>query len=257
VELIGDTMLSIWWNVSSFLSRPDTEKKLLISLVVTSLVMNILSMLARRREEVSNRNSISTKELEEEKNKGSRRTLQLQEEDISSAAVIIPANNTSITTKEEEKSSSSVSTETNNGAITTDQRTQSEIKRYDCETAARQRRLCVPLARWTNAVEINGPTFFISAQFGADDFGVLLPTAEQQCIAAFKNLQRALTDGGRTALDVAKLTVYMVHGRCGISQYRAAEGRFFPRDALPAVTIIFVPSLATENILVQIEAVAA
>ena len=131
-------------------------------------------------------------------------------------------------------------------------------RRFDCEIAARQRRLCVPLSRWNNAVEMEGPAaFFVSAQFGADEWGVLHSTAELQCSAAFANLKRALEDGGRSFDDVAKLTVYMAHGRCGLAQYRAVEAKIFHKHNLPAVTIVFVKAFATENIFLQIEAIAS
>ncbi|KAJ8601583.1 hypothetical protein CTAYLR_005243 [Chrysophaeum taylorii] len=132
-----------------------------------------------------------------------------------------------------------------------------KTRRIDSDVAAAQRRHCVPLVRWMNAVEVRSPLYLVSAQFGADESGVLLPTAKLQVEGAFANLQRALRDGGRTIRDIAKLTVYLVHGRCSLAEYRTVEARYIPRDALPAVTIVYVVALATENILVQIEAVAA
>jgi len=131
------------------------------------------------------------------------------------------------------------------------------VRRHDTKVATHQRRLCVPLARWVDAVHVEGPVLFVSAQIGADASGVLQPSAELQCLQCFENLRRALHAGHRTVRDVAKLTVYMVHGQCGLAEFRLAAGRFFPDDALPAVSIVFVVALATENILVQIDAVTA
>lgn len=116
-----------------------------------------------------------------------------------------------------------------------------KINRFDCDISSLQRRHCVPLVRWMNAVEVSSPILFVSAQFGADEAGVLLPRADQQCDAAFANLKRALACAGRTMSDLVKLTIYIVHGRCSLAEYRAVESQYLSRDALPAVTIFFVP----------------
>lgn len=118
--------------------------------------------------------------------------------------------------------------------------TDREIRRYDCDVAACQRRHCVPLARWMNAVEASD-LLFVSAQFGADEHGMLAKSPEQQCDAAFRNIERALSSAGRTKADLVKLDVFLVHGRCSMSDYRAAEAKFLQKDNLPAVTVLFVP----------------
>ncbi|KAJ1459648.1 Endoribonuclease L-PSP/chorismate mutase-like protein [Pelagophyceae sp. CCMP2097] len=130
------------------------------------------------------------------------------------------------------------------------------VTRHDCGVAAAQRKACVPLAQWTNAVEVRGGRLYVSAQFGADDDGVLAARPQAQCEAAFRNVERALVAGGRTFDDVAHLTVMMVHGRCSLAEYRHVEARYLRRDALPALTFAYVPALASANILVQIAAVA-
>lgn len=143
-------------------------------------------------------------------------------------------------------------------ATETDVAMVSRTRRFDDDVAAWQRRLCVPLVRWTNAVEVvSERRCFFSAQFGADEHGIISPRPDQQCEATFVNLHRALTHAGRSMADLVKLTVYMVYGRCSLAEYRSVEARYLPRDALPAVTIVFVPALATQNILVQIDAVSA
>lgn len=143
-------------------------------------------------------------------------------------------------------------------ATETDASMVASTRRFDDDVAAWQRRLCVPLVRWTNAVEVvSERRCFFSAQFGADEHGIISPRPDQQCEATFVNLHRALTHAGRTMADLLKLNVYMVYGRCSLAEYRSVEARYLPRDALPAVTIVFVPALATQNILVQIDAVSA
>ena len=57
--------------------------------------------------------------------------------------------------------------------------------------------------------------------------------------------------------DIVKLTVTMVHGKCSLAEYRMSEGQFLASDALPVVSLVFVAALATPNILVQLDAVAA
>lgn len=116
-----------------------------------------------------------------------------------------------------------------------------KINRFDSDISSLQRRHCVPLMRWMNAVEVSSPILFVSAQFGADEAGVLLPRADQQCDAAFANLKRALACAGRKMSDLVKLTIYIVHGRCSLAEYRAVESQYLSQDALPAVTIFFVP----------------
>ena len=132
-------------------------------------------------------------------------------------------------------------------------------RRFDGEVAATRRRHCVPLARWSDAVEAppGAPLLFVSGQIGADDRGILRPDARGQCAAAFENLRRSLEDCGRTMADVVSLDVALAHGKCSLGDYREAERAHLDGAALPAVTLTFAAGLATPNILVSLSCVAA
>lgn len=82
---------------------------------------------------------------------------------------------------------------------------------------------------------------------------------EAQADQAFRNLAIALDAVGCTAADVAKLTVFVRDMR-QIAAYRRARDRFLGSatpPATPAITLVEVSRLFHEDLLIEIEAVAA
>jgi enamine deaminase RidA (YjgF/YER057c/UK114 family) len=75
---------------------------------------------------------------------------------------------------------------------------------------------------------------------------------------ALKNMRTAIQTAGGTLADVVSLRIYIVQDKMAESHY-VSEGlrAFFPGDSLPAATWIGAQSLANEDFLIEIEAVAA
>jgi 2-iminobutanoate/2-iminopropanoate deaminase len=85
---------------------------------------------------------------------------------------------------------------------------------------------------------------------GKDDLGT-------QTRQALKNVRIAIQTAGGTLADVVSLRIYIVQDRMAESHYvREGLREFFPGDSPPAATWIGVHSLADEDFLIEIEAVA-
>eukprot|EP00445_Apocalathium_hangoei_P025679 CAMPEP_0203918836 /NCGR_PEP_ID=MMETSP0359-20131031/59335_1 /ASSEMBLY_ACC=CAM_ASM_000338 /TAXON_ID=268821 /ORGANISM="Scrippsiella Hangoei, Strain SHTV-5" /LENGTH=170 /DNA_ID=CAMNT_0050846011 /DNA_START=9 /DNA_END=521 /DNA_ORIENTATION=+ len=115
-----------------------------------------------------------------------------------------------------------------------------------------------PLARYLTAVAIaaGARTLHISGQVGAKPDGTLPEIDEEQCQLAFANIGAVLAHHGVGFEALVKVTVFALPGHCSLAAYRKArEGAL--GDMLCASSLIFVAALATEAMVVEIEAVAA
>lgn len=100
-------------------------------------------------------------------------------------------------------------------------------------------------------------TLFVAGQGGEDAAGQLPPDFSAQLHQAFANLQTALHAGGATARDVAKLTVLIVdHTEQRLALFSQAVRQRWPDGSAPACTLIPVPRLALDGMLIEIEATA-
>lgn len=74
---------------------------------------------------------------------------------------------------------------------------------------------------------------------------------------ALKNVRTAIQTAGGTLADVVSLRIYIVQDKMAESHY-VSEGlkAFFPGDFPPTATWIGVYSLANEDFLIEIEAIA-
>jgi enamine deaminase RidA (YjgF/YER057c/UK114 family) len=97
---------------------------------------------------------------------------------------------------------------------------------------------------------------FVSGQGGADATGALPPGFEAQVARAFANLRAALDGVGARPDQVAKLTIYVVdHDPSRLGALTRAVVETFGAW-LPAQTLVPVPRLALDGMLVEVEAVA-
>jgi enamine deaminase RidA (YjgF/YER057c/UK114 family) len=98
---------------------------------------------------------------------------------------------------------------------------------------------------------------FVSGQGGEDAQGRLSPDFADQVERAFDNLGIALEAAAARYADVARLTVLVVdHSEARLAMLsRALRSRWVDRPA-PACTLIPVPRLALDGMLVEIEATA-
>jgi len=104
-----------------------------------------------------------------------------------------------------------------------------------------------------------GRTVYLSGQtawdankqiVGGNDLG-------QQTRQALRNVRHGVEAAGGTLADVVSLRLYIVNPKPGdLGPVGEALREFFPADAPPASTWIGVTSLAMEEFLIEIEAVA-
>jgi 2-iminobutanoate/2-iminopropanoate deaminase len=102
-------------------------------------------------------------------------------------------------------------------------------------------------------------TVYLSGQVGWDAKQQLgdRTDLESQAQRALENIEAAVNAAGGTRDDIVSLRIYIVgehiHNRRAV---REALLSFFPVDKLPASTSIGVTALASEDFLIELEAVA-
>lgn len=102
-------------------------------------------------------------------------------------------------------------------------------------------------------------TIYVSGQVAVDPDRNLVGRGdlETQAVKALENLQVALASAGAILPDVVKVTLYIKDFRPEqAAAIRSAYGRFFGKQNLPACNWIGVQSLANEDFLIEIDAVA-
>ena len=98
-----------------------------------------------------------------------------------------------------------------------------------------------------------------SGQVGVDEHQVVAGDGsfDAQADRAFANLVVALSAGGCSVADVAKLTIYVVGYEGGkIGAIREAVARHFGGRPLPACTLVGVEALARQEFQIEVEALA-
>ena len=100
-------------------------------------------------------------------------------------------------------------------------------------------------------------TLYIAGQGGENPAGDLIPDFDAQLHQAFANLHTALRAAGAGMHHVAKLTVLVVdHTEQRLASFSRAARKAWPDGAAPACTLIPVPRLALDGMLIEIEATA-
>jgi len=107
-------------------------------------------------------------------------------------------------------------------------------------------------------VRADSRLLFIAGQGGEDSNGQLPPLFAEQARQALANLELALASKGASLAEVFKLTLLVVeHSETRLRQWVAEADRAWGPHMKPACTLIPVPRLALDGMLVEIEAVAA
>lgn len=102
-----------------------------------------------------------------------------------------------------------------------------------------------------------GRVAYVSGQGGAEGAGALSPDFAAQVRQAFSNLRTALDGVGADPSRVAMLTIYVVdHDQSKLGVLTSQVMETFG-SALPAQTLVPVPRLALDGMLVEVEVVAA
>ena len=112
---------------------------------------------------------------------------------------------------------------------------------------------------YSHVAEVRGGRLvYISGQIAFDAQGKLLGKGdlEAQADQVFRNLGAALASVGCTARNVVKFTVFMRDVK-DVAAYRRARDRFVGEGPRPASTLVEVSKLVSEDLLIEIEAVAA
>lgn len=108
------------------------------------------------------------------------------------------------------------------------------------------------------AVPPGARLLFIAGQVALDSTGALVGPgdAAAQAGQVFENLRRALASEGATFADVVKLTYY-VRDVAQLPAIRAMRDRYVNRAAPPTSTLVEVRRLFRDDVLLEVEAVAA
>lgn len=107
-------------------------------------------------------------------------------------------------------------------------------------------------------VRADSRLLFIAGQGGEESNGRLSPVFAEQARQALANLELALASKGASLAQVFKLTLLIVeHSEARLRQWVAEADRAWGTHMKPTCTLIPVPRLALDGMLVEIEAVAA
>ena len=96
---------------------------------------------------------------------------------------------------------------------------------------------------------------FVSGQVGVGADGAPAEGVEGQTRQAVENLGAVLAEAGMSVDDLAKMTIYLTDP-ADVGPFMAAAGGSLPTPP-PATTLLVVQQLASPELLVEIEAVAA
>jgi len=112
-----------------------------------------------------------------------------------------------------------------------------------------------PPGRWSNALRV-GDMLFISGTVSRAPDGVTIQGRDEyeQAKIIFAKIRHLVQAAGGAISDVVKMTIYVVNIKKNTEVWRARQ-EFFTGD-FPCSTLVEVRSLATADILVEIEAIA-
>jgi enamine deaminase RidA (YjgF/YER057c/UK114 family) len=115
---------------------------------------------------------------------------------------------------------------------------------------------------YTHVVSVagGGKLVYVSGQvsWGADGSIVGKGDMRAQSEQVFKNLTNALKAAGAAWGDVVKLNGYMVDMNAdAVASYREVRSRFLKAGQFPASTLVGVTRLVQEDLLLEVEVVAA
>jgi enamine deaminase RidA (YjgF/YER057c/UK114 family) len=118
-----------------------------------------------------------------------------------------------------------------------------------------------PAAPYSNIARVKASEFlFIAGQIGIGKDGKAPADFEAQCALVFESIGAALASQGAGFPNIASFTSYLVHSQDipKFAAYRAREfPRLFPGGAFPPNTLLVIDRLVREDLLVEVEAVAA
>ena len=118
-----------------------------------------------------------------------------------------------------------------------------------------------PLGPYSNVTRVKASEFlFIAGQVGKDQAGNTAADFNGQCAHVFANIEAALKSCGAGWGNVVEFTTYLVHSQdiAKFMDYRKREfPKLFPNGAYPPNTLLIVDRLVQEELLVEVQTVAA
>lgn len=113
---------------------------------------------------------------------------------------------------------------------------------------------------FTNVVTVIGPakTIYIGGQDAVDASGKIVGKGniQQQVEQVLNNLQVALKAAGAELENIIKWNIYVVQGQPLQPAFEVFQRVWGRRPNPPAITMIFVASLANHDFLVEMDAIA-
>ncbi len=115
---------------------------------------------------------------------------------------------------------------------------------------------------FTHTTTVSGPAtmIFVSGQVSYDREGRVVGKGDMRAQAeqVFKSLTHNLRAAGAGWDDVIKLNGYMVKlGPDAVNQYREVRSRYLDAKRLPASTLVGVERLVHDDLLLEVEVIAA
>ncbi len=115
---------------------------------------------------------------------------------------------------------------------------------------------------FTHSVTVSGPVklIYVSGQVSYDRDGTVIGERDMRAQAeqVFRSLTHNLKAAGATWRDVVKLNGYMVNmSPDNVNLYREVRARYIDFPDMPASTLVGVQSLVHEDLLLEVEVVAA
>lgn len=120
-----------------------------------------------------------------------------------------------------------------------------------------------PLGQYSHMTRVKASEFlFIAGQVGVDKNGNVVgpDDFDAQCVQTFSNIEAALKSAGAGWGNVVQFTTCLVHSQDipKFMKYRLREfPRMFANGAYPPNTLLMIDRLVKEELLVEVQAVAA
>jgi enamine deaminase RidA (YjgF/YER057c/UK114 family) len=115
---------------------------------------------------------------------------------------------------------------------------------------------------FTHAVAVTGAAklVYVSGQVSYDRDGIVLGRGDMRAQAeqVFRSLTHGLKAAGALWSDVIKMNGYMVHmSPESVNVYREVRSRYLDPGCMPASTLVGVERLVHEDLLLEVEVIAA
>ena len=115
-----------------------------------------------------------------------------------------------------------------------------------------------PLGAYSHTVRIprDAELLMIAGQVGMNAKGQLQVGIRKQAEQAFRNVLACLKEAGMRKQHLVKVTTFLTDPR-HVDAYRAARKKIFGETTAPAATLLIVDGLASADMLIEVEAMAA